>query len=83
MFNEFQEDHLKELENTPSDLLCWCGWYMRNECPQCSEHDAIKHLTHKDCLDYSCLICGGQPDISAPKDRKFINHIITCKQMRT
>jgi len=35
MFNKEQRAHMEYLFKIPNSLKCWCGWYLKCECPKC------------------------------------------------
>lgn len=34
MFNADQRAHMAHLASLPREAKCWCGWYVKEECPK-------------------------------------------------
>lgn len=58
--NRHQREYIRELNQRPRELLCWCGWYAANECGSWCDKSG-KGLTAADKDKESCVECGSAP----------------------
>lgn len=69
-FNDEQISYMKYLATVPPEKLCYCAWYMADECPNCKGRGTLA-----DRLKVQCAGCSNYPHLGG---KPTITHRIGC-----
>ena len=76
MFNEYQQDAMRDLALMPPSAKCWCGWYAVGKCPNCDQNPMLKGKSQAARQLWKCLDCGAVPDAPGTAPR----HSVSCSR---
>lgn len=80
--NEYQRAHAEEMDSTPAELRCWCGWWRLDEKhPSCSCRSGV--LAGLTCADKIKVMCPDPGCRSAPIPGREPIHTIGCQLSRS
>lgn len=63
LFNSEQRAYMEYLHRTPPEERCWCGWYLKGECYNCTRDTRIAYKTCADKMAMRCEECGSTPNL--------------------